>query len=255
MSMQAKGIRLYRKPGRANWTIYDGGRYITTGTCDRREAEAVLARYIAERERPAGGPRTPDRITVAEALDLYGREHVPTVVDPVRIGYAMERLVGILGELPVGMVNGPVCRRYGKQRGRSQGTVRRELGVLRAAINYCHAEGYLTSAPRVRLPPRPPARDRWLTRREVAALIRAARKRPETRHVARFVLVAVYTGSRTETILNLRYMPSIYGGWVDLASGMMYRRGSAEVETKKRRERGGSKPSSMVPGSNARGRV
>ena len=235
MSMQAKGIRLYKKPGRANWAIYDGGRYISTGTGDSREAEAFLARYIAERERPAGGPRTPDRITVAEVLDLYGREHAPTVGDPVRIGYAISALEEILGGLPVGMINGTVCRRYGKRRGRSQGTVRKELGVFRAAINYCHAEGYLTSAPRVRLPPKPPARDRWLTPREVAKLLRAARKRPETRQVARFILVAAYTGSRTETILNLRFIPSTYGGWVDLESGLMYRRGSAEMETKKRR--------------------
>ena len=234
MSMPTKGIRLYRKPGRANWAIYDGGRYISTGTSDSRKAEAILTRYIAERERPSEGPATPERITVAEVLDIYGREHAPTVRDPVRIGYAISALEKILGSLSVSMLNRPVCRRYGVQRGRSQGTIRKELGVLGAAINYCHAEGYLTSAPKVRLPPRPPARDRWLTRGEVAKLIRVARKRAETRHVARFILMAVYTGSRTETILNMRFMPSTYGGWVDLEGGLMYRRGSAEVETKKR---------------------
>ena len=46
--------------------------------------------------------------------------------------------------------------------------MRKELGTLAAAINHCHAEGYITAAPRVRLPAKPAPRDRWLTRDEAA---------------------------------------------------------------------------------------
>ena len=31
-------------------------------------------------------------MTVADALAIYGREHAPTIKDPVRIGYAIEAL-------------------------------------------------------------------------------------------------------------------------------------------------------------------
>ena len=43
------------------------------------------------------------------------------------------------------------------------GTVRRELGILRAAINVAFSEGRMTRKVAVWLPERPPARDRWLT--------------------------------------------------------------------------------------------
>ena len=57
----------------------------------------------------------------------------------------------------------------------SAGTVRRELGVLRAAVNYAHRSGRITRPVAVELPERPEPRERWLTRKEAAALIRAAK--------------------------------------------------------------------------------
>ena len=173
-------------------------------------------------------------MTIATALEIYGAERAPEVKAPERIGYAITALVPILGSLPIRSITGEVCRRYGRTRGRSPGTVRKELGVLQAAINYCHAEGYLTSVPRLRLPAKPPARDRWLTRDEAARLLRAAYRNPKARHLARFILVALYTGTRSEAILRLRFMPSTEGGWVNTEAGMMYRRGVGVVETKKR---------------------
>ena len=177
MPYPARGTRLYlRKSG--IWIIRDperGDR--STGTRNRRAAEGALARYLAERDRPSG-PATPDALTAAEALELYGTEHAPTVKDPVRIGHAIAALVPIVGSLPVAALTSEVCRRYAKARGKAPGTIRKELGTLQAALNYCHAEGYLSAAPKLRLPAKPPARDRWLTRGEVAKLLRAAYRKP-----------------------------------------------------------------------------
>ena len=47
--------------------------------------------------------------------------------------------------------------------------------------------------------------------------------------------MAVYTGTRSEAILKMRFMPSTEGGWVDTAAGIMHRRGTGEAETNKRR--------------------
>jgi integrase len=55
------------------------------------------------------------------------------------------------------------------------------------------------------------------------------------RHVARFILVALYTGTRHEAVLALRWGVNSEGGWVDLDSGLLYRRGEGERQTKKRR--------------------
>lgn len=174
-------------------------------------------------------------MTVANALDIYGREHAPTVRAPARIGYAIAALNPILGDLPVGSITGEVCRRYARTRVKAPGTIRKELGVLQAAVNYCHAEGHLTAPVKVKLPAKPAPRDRWLTRDEVARLIRAARRNRKSRHLARFILIAVYTGTRSDALLRLRYMPNTEGGWVDTEAGMLHRRGIGEAETTKRR--------------------
>lgn len=232
MPQHSKGCRLYR---RANgiWYIRDGAQFVSTRTRNRREADSALARYIAEKDRPAG-PRDPSQMIVADVLDVYGRERAPHVADPARIAACIRALVPILGPLPVASVTGAVCRRYEKQRRRAPGTVRKELGTLAAAINYSHAEGYLTAAPRVRLPAKPPPRDRWLTRSEVAALLRACRRNPKARHLCRYILTAVYTGTRSEAILSMRFMPHTGGGYVDTETGLMHRRAAGKAETKKR---------------------
>ena len=232
MPRPTKGARLERREN-GKYHIRDGGRRMSTGTRERSEAERALTRYIAAKDRPAG-PRGADQITVAEVLNLYATERAPHVRDPARIADCIRALVPILGPLPLSAITGETCRRYGKARERAPGTVRKELGTLAAAINHCHGEGYITSAPRVRLPAKPAPRDRYLERDEVAALIRAARRNPKARHLAWFILVAVYTGTRSDAILRLQYARNPSGGWVDTEAGTLYRRAAGEAETKKR---------------------
>ncbi|WP_197033837.1 site-specific integrase [Bradyrhizobium sp. URHD0069] len=98
------------------------------------------------------------------------------------------------------------CQRYVLTRKRSAGTTRRELGVLRAAINHAHREGRLTRTVSIALPQRPESRDRWLTRSEAARLLRAALREPRVRlHLPLFILLGLYTGHRKEAILALRW--------------------------------------------------
>ena len=174
-------------------------------------------------------------MTVDDALDLYGNEHAQTVKNPARIGYAIQALVPVLGALALSSINGGVTRLYERTRNRKPATVRKELGVLQAAINFCHAEGYLTMPVKVKLPAKTAPRDRWLTRDEAAKLLRAARRNPKAKHLTRFILIALYTGTRSEAILSLQFMPNTQGGHVDTERGIMHRRGVGETETKKRR--------------------
>ena len=245
MPQRAKGPRLYWHDAKGKWVIRDTGRPETsTGTADRGAAEAALAAYITARDRPTG-PSHADQFLIAQALDLYGREHAPTTKAPWRIAYAIEGLLPFWGALPVSAIKGETCRRYARQRGLSDGTVRRELGVLRAALAHCAREGYLLTAPPVTLPAAPPARDRWLTRDEAARLIWAAWRAREIRkgsptgkrtmkHLARFILLSLYTGTRKEAALALRFSPHTGGGYVDTANGVLYRRGEGQRVSKKR---------------------
>jgi integrase len=92
--------------------------------------------------------------------------------------------------------------KYRLGQGVKPGTAAKELAVLRAAINHCVRNGHLTAAPFVRMPPKTPGRNRWLTASEAANLLRASRR---TRHLALFILIALYTGARGGAILGLRW--------------------------------------------------
>jgi integrase len=92
-----------------------------------------------------------------------------------------------------------------EKRGRSVGTARRELGVLRAAINYAFKNGRITRPVAVDLPDRPDPRDRWLTRTEAARLIKRTRTAQARLYMPLFVLIGLYTGRRKEAILSLRW--------------------------------------------------
>ena len=124
------------------------------------------------------------------------------------------------------------CARYVTKRGRSSGTARRELGVLRAAINHAHREGRLTRSVAVHLPTSGAPRDRWLTRVEAAALLRAALREPRVRlYLPLFILIGLYCGRRKEAILSLRWSQ------VDLSAGRIDFRAPGAPQTNKRRGR------------------
>jgi integrase len=97
-------------------------------------------------------------------------------------------------------------------------------------------EGHLLTAPLVWRPPPPAQRERWLTRQEAVWLLRAARcLRKDGRHLARFILAGLYTGTRKAAILSLRIdLPATSGGWIDTMRGVLYRRGTGDRETRKR---------------------
>ena len=246
MPRKPAGARLYERPDNGIFLIRDTGHpERSTGTRDRREAEKALSAYIASKG-VVSGARHPFQLAVSEMLDIYGREHAPTCAAPERLGYAIEALLPFWGGLNASDIKGETCRRYLASRRRilkdgtvlpiSDGTVRREMNVLQAAANYCQREGYLTTPVKVTLPEKPPARDRWLTRDEVARLIRSARRTSKGRHLTRFILLSIYTGTRKTAVLGLGFMRNTTGGWIDVDQGVMYRRGTEERETSKRRK-------------------
>lgn len=82
----------------------------------------------------------------------------------------LERLNEFWGGKKLSEINGETCREYARHIG-SEGGARRDLEDLRAAINHHAKEGYHRGIVRVVLPPKGKARDRWLTRDEVARLL------------------------------------------------------------------------------------
>lgn len=237
MPRPSKGPRIYerkRKGREAVFTIRDGAHEEITGAGSRREADLALARYI---ERTRGGrSRTGRCETIADVLTLYASEHAPSVAAPERIGYSIKALLPFWGDRPISDISLTTCRDYARERGVSPGTVRKDLGTLSAALAYALSVDAIDKAPRVPLPPKTPPKTRWLTRDEAARLIWAAWRSPKSQHLARFMLIGLYTGTRRDAILGLRLDgPHVNGGWIDLDAGRIHRLGSGELATKKRR--------------------
>jgi integrase len=246
MPRKAKGARLFWRNRSAEgfasfWEIRDGSTRISCGTDDRQIAEERLAQYIGEKYRPTG-PVSSQEMFIDDCLAIYGEEHAVHVAAPATIGYAIDALLRFWSGKHISVVSGNTCRAYAKSRmtkfghPASPGTVRRELNVLQAAINYCFKEGKITSAAQVVLPAQPPAKERWLTRQEAAWLLKAARSLNVTgKHLADFILHGLYTGSRKATILTMHInTQSISGGYVDTAQGLLYRKPMGKVMTKKK---------------------
>jgi len=192
--------------------------------------------------RPARrGPRSVDQIPVADVLNLYLRDIVPKHANPKATVRRIGRLATFFSAKFLSDINGQLCRDYADAQN-SESAARHDLEDLRAAINHHLREGLHNAAIKVVLPPKSPARERWLTRDEVAKLVRAAWRFKEPysgkrskRHIARFILVGVYTGSRAGVIVQSALQREIGRPYFDLERGLFYRRPEGSVETRKRR--------------------
>lgn len=161
-----------------------------------------------------------------------------------RIGFLKAFWVGkTLADL-----NGDSCRKYAAQRTTPQ-QARRELEELRAAINHHMIEGLHDRIVSVVLPDKSRSRLRYLERVEAAKMIRSAWRYKEVqnyraterytrRHVAKFMVVAGYMGSRASVICGASLADRRPEGepWVDLANGIFYGRPEGERETNKRKQ-------------------
>lgn len=157
-------------------------------------------------------------------------EHAPSVGRPKLIADHIEGMTPFWAHRMVSSIKGKTCRDFAASR-TTPSMARHELETLRAAVNYFHKEYGLDPVPAFTMPGKHRARERWLTRAEAAALLWNARRTP---HVARFVLIGLYTGTRSGAILGLSWLPSVKTGWLDLEQGIMHRSGSSQRQSNKR---------------------
>jgi integrase len=220
--------RLYLDKARRQWIVRDGTTRIRTSCAesDRASAEKLLAEYIGKKHKPESGPNP----LIADILIVYYREHLQHKASAANYAYHVGSLEKWWGDKYLSDVSAANCRAYAI--GRTPAAARHDLEVLRAAIRYWHKHrGPLPLVPQIVLPPKPEPRERWMTREEAAKLLRAAR-RISTRgqpSIARFILLGLYTGSRSGVIRNLRW------GWIDFDSGTMRRRDRRASEAKNKR--------------------
>lgn len=181
---------------------------------------------------------------MGEVLAKYVDDKGGDLASPQTLAYSVQALAPFWADLTCDAVKGSTCRLYERERARPRkieattktgkvisriavagaSTVRRELGVLQAALNHAHSEGLLIHPISVSLPEGGSPRDRWLTRPEVAKLLHHAEP-----HVRRYILLSIYTGRRASAILELTWTR------VDLDRGQIRFKEDGQAETNKRR--------------------
>lgn len=254
MPRPRKAPRLYLEPARkdraATWRIYDGKKRVSTGCSpqDHVSAQRALADYVAGNWTPPG-PLPLVELLIEEVVAAYLKEHAKNSPSRDWLFHTARPVLEWWAGKTLSDINEPNCVEFVKWRVAqtqrrakaakpvSEQTARHELKTLRTAINWYHKSrhGPLQSVPKVTLPQRSSQRlDYYLTRTEVAARIRAARRHPQTRHVARLILIGVYTGTRPGAALGLKWLPSTVDGWFDLENVTLHRRGTRAARSKKR---------------------
>jgi len=254
MPRRRKPARLWLRRARGDrnavWVILDGGKQVATG-CSESElgrAQEALADHIAQSYRPPAS-RVLRELHVEDVMTVYLREHAPTVARPDFIATTAKPILEWWAGKRLSEIRGQSCRDYVEWRSKSVSvsTARHDLKTLRAAINHYHREhGPLDAVPVVTVPSAAEPRQRWLTRDEAARLIKAAR-RIGNAHLARFILIGLYTGTRSQAILSLSWLPQTAGGWIDIESQVIYRRGREEKEGKTKRRPTSKLHSRLIP--------
>lgn len=211
MPRRGKGPRLDWRRGCwiIRWTENGRSRERRTSATDRAEAEIALERFLAERRERPTGRRAEANYLISDILADYAEEHGAEIASTETLGYNMDRLLDWWIGKTVADILKDSCQAYAAQRRRAgvtDSTVRRELGVLSAAIGHARACDRLREQPKIWMPDQGPAKERWLTRQEAARLLRAARANDQARdHLPLFILLGLYGGARKGAILDLRW--------------------------------------------------
>lgn len=176
---------------RERWHARDGKLRVSLRTTDRDEALRRL-RDLQKTRMDVGSGEAPR--TVATVLDAYLIEKAdkPSIA---KMKDAVKALKPIIGHLRPDQVDRVATREYRKKRKASDGTKRKELGLLQAAMR-------LAGHPvKIELPPMPAPREVFITKAEFERLVSHA----QAQHVKTFLYLAWYTAARKESILSLRW--------------------------------------------------
>ena len=264
MPRQSRGPRLWwrkeRRRGRkiiarGTWIVIDDGEHHATGCFvgENRKAQEFLVGYIEEKYSPERRLKDIESIDVADVLSVYDEDCRERQANKAKFDERLARLAKWWGGKTLSEVTGVNCRAYTKFRG-SNGGSRRDLEDLRAAINHHAKEGFHRGVVRVALPEKGLPRERFLDRSEVARFLWACwryreiqtvhvgplkgqrietDKRP-LRHIARFALIGLYTGTRAGAIATASPYRAAGKSFVDLDAGIFNRRAVGKRASTKR---------------------
>lgn len=205
---------LYQRPdSKQYWASFIDGRgkrtRRSTGTANRKEAEALLAKWKLEAHQEkhwdAPVPVTFEEVMVAflQATATVKRSHRDDKLHTRQWKTSLEGWD--MRTLTPRDIRAHVNRRL--EDGVSNATINRELSLLSTAINFYNKEQLetLPNPTKGRKLREPEARIRWISYEEADRLIEAAGDAYRAPHLADFIALALHTGCRSGELLGLEW--------------------------------------------------
>ena len=216
-------LKLYRGKWAAVWR-QDGRTYRRSlHTTDKGTAERRLKDLRIE--RPGD--------TIGDAVRQYIEEKRGRARSHPAMESAWRALTTTFASLRPDQITRELCREYATSRrkaGVGDGTIIKDLGVLKAALNWAGRGREAVWD----FPSAPPPRERYLTKPEIDDLVAAA----ELPHVRLFILLAYSTAGRASAILDLTWdRVDMERKQIRLAKGEGRRKGRATVPMTERLSR------------------
>lgn len=200
------------------WTENGKTKQKSTGTKCRVEADFFVRNWAGNvdlAEKLSVGSR------ISQILDRYWNEHARDVQSAATIACHINWLKQGLGFIEAKDLNAGDVSTYTRKRLKGllgdrpvkSGTVRRELGILKAALAQAIDHKIVTrdQLPTIKLPPGGEPRDRFLSHEEIELLLRAAQAIRQEEgslrlsRIERFLWIALCTGARRDAILGLEW--------------------------------------------------
>ncbi len=237
---------------RGTFVIADGEERINTGCGFGNPEEAKVAAAEADRKlhdyktaqyaQQAGQGLVnveAEFVKIGDLIIYYLVEHeekISKMEKPRRkeLLSQVERLTAFWGEKMVSEINRKNSEAY--QKGKMPSVVRNELILLRSMVNFGASEGKLKKYDgqlNYMIPDSLPSRVHFYSVDELIALYKAAMRKRHTwhgkksyrmsAHIAKFLLVAVLTGTRASRICNASFVQEAGRPWIDLENGIFYR--------------------------------
>ncbi|MBP2302775.1 tyrosine-type recombinase/integrase [Azospirillum picis] len=237
-----KLVQPFRDRGNLTWYVSytvesRRSQRVSTRTTDRRSAEDFRAQLVAGLVAGAAGDAAHGvELTVGRLLDDYIKSREGKIKAHERLGFAVARLRPHFGPLTIPMLSEGIYDAYVASRRRAgikNGTIRKELVVLRTALNRAVNLRIIEAYPPIEMPRTPASKNRWMTHDEFDALLDAA----ASQHMRVYLHLAIATAARKGAILELTW------DRVDFERGLIDLRVSEDddgrqvEETKKRRAR------------------
>jgi integrase len=235
-----------KNPTKGNYYIYwtddiEGSKELSTRTKDYAKALEFFNRW---RLRSIGitTSRSIDEVLLGEILEYYRNDRFGSVKCIDRIDGAIKRLQPFWSQRPAATVCGLTCKDYESYRFDlhdelypyketiSINTIRRELGVLRSALNKAYQVRMIDRSVFVDVPAEITKNIEFFKCADAVSLIRISKhvKRAKI-HLPLFLKIGFATGRRKAAILELRWSN------VDFEANIINWMSEGESETKKRR--------------------